>query len=286
MITAAPTAVAGTAVATCSNSGAVNITAGASATNQSGVTWSTSNGTGAFTNATSLTTATYTPSAADITAGSVTLTLTAAGNGTCADATSTKTLTINSGLTGYTYSKTPVSNCGGGSDGSITVNPTGGAAPYQFSVDGGTFTSGNTLSGLAVGEHIITVLDDAGCTFTMPDITVLTAAPLSVGLLNKTNPSNCGGGSDGSITAFRIGGVFDGTTIQYSLTGPVNRPLQTSNVFSNLPAGSYTVTVTDSKGCTGTYSTALTTAPAVNLALAYKTNASSCGVGSDGSISC
>ncbi len=93
-ITATPTSVAGTDIPTCSNTGAVNITAGSSATNYSSVTW-TSNGTGTFANANSLTTATYTPSAADITAGSRTFTLTANGNGSCAPVTSTKVLTIN-----------------------------------------------------------------------------------------------------------------------------------------------------------------------------------------------
>ncbi|MGN6605026.1 MAG: beta strand repeat-containing protein, partial [Ginsengibacter sp.] len=58
-----PTAAAGTAISTCSNSGSVNITTGSTATNYASVTW-TSSGTGTFANANSLTTATYTPSAA------------------------------------------------------------------------------------------------------------------------------------------------------------------------------------------------------------------------------
>ena len=95
-ITAAPTAVAGTAVTACANIGAVNITAGSSSTNNNGITW-TSNGTGTFVNPTSLSLATYTPSTADNSAGSVTLTLTATGVGTCAAVTSTKTFTINTG---------------------------------------------------------------------------------------------------------------------------------------------------------------------------------------------
>ena len=78
------TAVAGTAITTCSSVGAVNITAGSSATNQTTVTW-TSSGTGSFANANSLTTCTYTPSVADITAGSVTLTLTASNAGCASD---------------------------------------------------------------------------------------------------------------------------------------------------------------------------------------------------------
>lgn len=87
------TASAGTAVVTCQNAGAVNITSGSSATNNSGVTW-TSNGTGTLANANSMTLATYDPSPADIAAGSVTLTLIAIGNAPCANASSNKILTI------------------------------------------------------------------------------------------------------------------------------------------------------------------------------------------------
>jgi trimeric autotransporter adhesin len=65
---------------------------GASATNNSGVNWTTS-GDGTFLNGTTLT-PTYTPGVADILAGTVTLTLTATGNAPCANATSNMTLTI------------------------------------------------------------------------------------------------------------------------------------------------------------------------------------------------
>ena len=90
----APTAIAGDAISTCSTSSAVNITSGSSATNYTTATW-TSSGTGTFVNPNSLTTCTYTPSAADITAGNVTLTLTASRAG-CSNDTSTKILTIYS----------------------------------------------------------------------------------------------------------------------------------------------------------------------------------------------
>ncbi|NUY82116.1 T9SS type A sorting domain-containing protein [Flavobacterium sp. MAH-1] len=92
-VTAAATANAGTAISTCANSGAVNITDGASATQNTGVQW-TSSGTGTFTDDNSLTLAMYTPSAADILAGSVTLTLTSFGNSPCGNVTANKTLTI------------------------------------------------------------------------------------------------------------------------------------------------------------------------------------------------
>jgi len=78
VIVPSPTAVAGTPISTCSTTGSVNITTGSNATNYSTITW-TSNGSGTFSNANSLTIATYNPSSADISAGSVILTLTSTG---------------------------------------------------------------------------------------------------------------------------------------------------------------------------------------------------------------
>lgn len=92
-ISAPATAVAGSNISICETAGAINITAGSSATNNSGILW-TSSGTGTFADANSLTLATYTPSAGDISAGGVTLTLTASATSPCANAVSTKTLTI------------------------------------------------------------------------------------------------------------------------------------------------------------------------------------------------
>src|SRR5262249_6964283 len=95
-----PTANAGGPYSTCQTA-AVNISG--TATNQSSVLW-TSSGTGTFGSASSLST-TYTPSAADITAGSVTLTLTANATSPCTtNATSNATLTIRSN---------PTANAGG-----------------------------------------------------------------------------------------------------------------------------------------------------------------------------
>ncbi|HEY5408706.1 MAG TPA: putative Ig domain-containing protein [Ginsengibacter sp.] len=144
-VTPAPTAVAGTSVSTCANSGAVNITAGSGATNQSSVLW-TSSGTGTFANATSLTAATYTPSAADITAGSVTLTLTANGNAGCTVATSTKTLTINAQTPITSVTATPATLCLGGSS-NLVISPSsdGSLISENFESGGsGTFSVANT----------------------------------------------------------------------------------------------------------------------------------------------
>ena len=144
-IRALPTAAAGPALATCNTSGAINITAGSSATNQTSVTW-TSAGSGTFTNANSLTLCTYNPSAADITAGTVTFTLTAFGTAPCANATATKVLTISRAMTAV--AGTAITTCS--SVGAVNIT-TGSTATNHTTVTWtssgtGTFATPNSLT--------------------------------------------------------------------------------------------------------------------------------------------
>ncbi|WP_290842198.1 MopE-related protein [Flavobacterium sp.] len=113
---------AGSNITTCANTGSVIIGTGATTANSSGVQW-TSSGTGTFTTPTSLLNAAYTPSPADVTAGSVTLTVTSFGNSPCGNATDSKTLIINP-----IPVTTSVAICQGGSGAltSSTVCPAGG----------------------------------------------------------------------------------------------------------------------------------------------------------------
>ncbi len=53
--------------------------------------------------------------------------------------------------------------------------------------------------------------------------------------------------SNGNITVTATGGQ---TPYLYEITGPVNRPTQTSNEFNAIPSGTYTVTLTDNCGTT------------------------------------
>ncbi len=90
-VRANPTAFAGSPVSMCANDGAVNITNGATAAQYESVMW-TSNGSGTISNANSLTSATYTAAPGE--RGSVTLTLTVTGIGSCSTAVATKTLEV------------------------------------------------------------------------------------------------------------------------------------------------------------------------------------------------
>ncbi|UEG49488.1 T9SS type A sorting domain-containing protein [Ferruginibacter lapsinanis] len=175
------TAVSGTAVTTCSTSGAVNITAGSSATNYSSIVW-TSSGTGTFANANSLTTCTYTPSAADISAGSVTITLSSTGNGTCTSTTvtSSKTLTINVAPVISTHPTGTQSLCQGSGTTSLSVATSSGTnLSYQWYSNTSSSNSGGTGLGSSNGAQTATytpvsttagtlyyyvVISNSGCT--------------------------------------------------------------------------------------------------------------------------
>ena len=168
-----PTAIAGTAVNTCSTNGAVNITAGSSATNYTSIVW-TSSGTGIFVNANSLTTCTYTPSAADITAGTVTLTLTANGNAPCSNITSTKTLTISNPMTAVAGSNFSICYSGGAVNITAGSSATNQTLVIWTSSGTGTFANPNSLTtctyspsaaDITAGSVILTLTaSNSGCT--------------------------------------------------------------------------------------------------------------------------
>ncbi|MEO9070339.1 MAG: T9SS type A sorting domain-containing protein [Ginsengibacter sp.] len=162
------------------------------------------------------------------------------------------TMVIVNATPNATYIQTAVS-CQG-NDGSITVTGIGGAPAYAYNIDGGIYSSNNIFTGLSVGNHAVSIKDANSCVLTKPAISIVNAAPLSVGI-NQVNPGGCAG-NNGSITVSRVGGVDDGITpVQFELGGDVTRPYQTSNIFGGLSKGNYIVTVKDSKGCTGVSST-------------------------------
>ena len=139
---------------------------GTSASNNTGVSWTTS-GTGIFSGGNTLT-PTYMPSAADITAGNVTLTLTATGNSPCSDAVSSMVLTIIPAATAnagnpdnicegstYTLSGTSASNNTGLSwttSGTGSFNPTNTLTPI-YTPSAADIAAGNvTLTLTATGN--------------------------------------------------------------------------------------------------------------------------------------
>lgn len=158
------------------------------------------------------------------------------------------TLTIGNigGPTATLQSSTNVS-CAGASDGSATVNVTGGTTPYTYSwsPSGG---NGATASNLSGGNYTVTITDGAGCISTV-NVTITEPSALSV--QSTITDEDCGA-SNGAISVTASGG--SGVYV-YGWTPNVG----SGATVTNLSGGSYTVTVTDGNGCStsATYTVAV-----------------------------
>jgi len=256
-----PTVSAGSTVTTCANSGAVNVTAGANAINYSSVVW-TSNGTGTFTDATSLTACTYTPSAADISAGSVILTLTANGISPCAGSSSTKSLVINPGPTAVAGSD--FATCYSGGSFNVTA---GSSATNQTNVTWtsngtGTFTNANSLT---------------ACTYTPSANDIATGSVIFT--LTASNPACSDATATKTVTIYSLPTADAGPAIDICQTsGAVNitSGATATNFASILWTSNGTGTFSNANSlttCTYTPSAADITAGTVTLTLTANGNA-------------
>ena len=135
-----------------------------------------------------------------------------------------------------TTTKTNV-DCNGGNNGSITVAANGGTPLYAYSWSTGA--AGTTINNLAAGSYTVTVTDSRGCTAFM---TVGITEPTLIVLNLSSTASSCGN-ANGTATVGAIGGS-PAYTYAWSPSGG------SGTTASNLTAGGYNVTVTDSRGCT------------------------------------
>lgn len=171
----------------------------------------------------------------------------------------TTSATVNNSYT-FTVSvqsQTDVS-CSGGADGSVTLTQTGGVPPYQYSIDGGTtWQNSPTFTGLSGGVYNGLVRDFNTCQNNVT-ITIIEKPKLMVNVVSVTNVG-CYGDSTGAITVAATGG--DGT-YNYSWSNSA-----TGATASNLPAGNYSVTVTDGAGCSASTAQSITSNPQLILQL-------------------
>jgi hypothetical protein len=142
--------------------------------------------------------------------------------------------------------------CFGEATGEILVTPVGGTAPYTYLWSNGATT--NEITGLIAGVYSVTVTDANNCT--VSETFIISQPPLLSVDITGT-PTVCPGESTGMLTANASGGT-PAYTYEWS-NG------ETTQTISNLPAGTYTVTVTDSNNCTATESFTITESPALFL---------------------
>ncbi|MEZ4985469.1 MAG: SprB repeat-containing protein [Saprospiraceae bacterium] len=127
--------------------------------------------------------------------------------------------------------------CFGGSNGSASVSPTGGTAPYSVSWSNGA--SGFSIAGLSAGNYQYTITDATGCSMSS-NIYVGQPALIQANVTRQNN--NCRFDTQGALTLNPTGG-----TPPYSFHWSTGA---TSATINNLPAGPYSYTITDSRGCT------------------------------------
>lgn len=115
------------------------------------------------------------------------------------------------------------------------LNANGGQAPYEYSFDGGANYGPVNERNLLAGTHQLVVRDALKCTFNM-DLTV--PAQVSDPSLSYAVDYDCNGVGTITISTSNITD-FDYT---YSLNGTENIPSD-NNIFTNVAAGTQTVTV-------------------------------------------
>jgi hypothetical protein len=157
----------------------------------------------------------------------------------------TDKFTISTSVTGTTCNQ---------NNGSVTVSTsTGYTLPLDFSVDGiqnviDTNMTAVTFNNLSAGNHVVTVTDATGCAQTQT-IFVAKGDLVDFSLYSVS----CGNGDSGQITAF----ITSGTppfTFNWSNNVPSN-PQQIQ--VSGLTAGTYSLSIVDSAGCTLSRSTTI-----------------------------
>ena len=134
--------------------------------------------------------------------------------------------------------------CDGESNGSITIIASGGTGGLMYSIDNINFQNSNEFTGLGEGSYTIMIMDEDGCSPMAVPVNIAALAPV-VGTIDPASElSICNGETIGSIVVDGSGG--DGT-IRYRLD---NGPLQSSNIFADLPAGNYSIDIFDGNNCT------------------------------------
>ncbi|MCB9174102.1 MAG: gliding motility-associated C-terminal domain-containing protein [Flavobacteriales bacterium] len=129
----------------------------------------------------------------------------------------------------------------GNSNGSITINVSGGTGMISYSINNGTTSqSGNSFTGLASATYDIVVTDSVGCLATQQVVLIMANAPTisNVSVVDE----NCSS-VDGQITVTASGNG----TLTYSIDNGTTT--QVGNSFLGLSTGTYDLVVIDNNGC-------------------------------------
>lgn len=129
-------------------------------------------------------------------------------------------------------------SCFGGSDGSLSVQGTGGYGTYSYSWNTNPVQTAETAVGLSAGNYTVTLTDQNGCT---SNLTLVVSEPLPLANNFTIVQPTCNGFNDGSIQTSVSGG-----TAPYAYSWNTGG---TGASIAGLVSGNYSVMITDSNGC-------------------------------------
>jgi gliding motility-associated-like protein len=124
--------------------------------------------------------------------------------------------------------------CNGANDGSVDLTVAGGTSAYTFQWDNGS--SNEDLANVVAGVYTVIVTDANGC---VASTSATVNEPTALSLATSSTPASCN--PDGSASVSVTGG-----TAPYAYTWSNGA---TAASITNVPAGNYTVTVTDNNNC-------------------------------------
>ncbi len=127
------------------------------------------------------------------------------------------------------------------SDGMITALPTGGTPGYSFLWDNGETTQ--TISGLSAGAYSVIITDELGCQF---EESLIIEEPDPIVISTESVSNEMENGSNGSIQVTVSGGT---PGYFYQWTDIDGQIISNEEDLINVPAGTYTLTVSDINAC-------------------------------------
>lgn len=150
--------------------------------------------------------------------------------------------------------------CYGMLDGEITVKAKGGTKPYQYCWVNPNVNA-STISNLAEGTYYLTIKDSLNCAH-IDSIRLRQPDSIRVNIIaGSTLDVSCPGSQDGRITTAWNGGNGGPGNFNWTPAAPAD------SVLTNLAAGTYTLVVTDFRGCTGQASYTVLEPPPIQFTL-------------------
>ncbi len=175
--------------------------------------------------------------------------------------------------------------------GSILVNPSGGVGPFTITLSNGTGYSNTQTNvsaylfeGLSGGTYDVTITDTIGCSQPFASVVIL-QTPEAIDASAIQGTLDCFDENTASITAsvvprtFPVNPIYQYQLNTYDATGTtivLTSVPQANNTFSNLIAGTYSITVTDDFGCSDTTLTETIVNPIEVTAQLVRTQALTC----------